>query len=653
MKRLIILLLAALMALLSCAENGSDYQFDNPWDDRGTNYNGGSRTITFDPNGGTVSPTPGKTNRDKKLDSLPTPARDGYDFNGWWTAQMNGTKVDVNTIYDDNSIVYARWTIKIYDVTFNSQNGSAVSSQRIEYGNKVTEPASPPTRDGYTFGGWYKEAACTNAWDFTSDVVTSTRTLYAKWDKVPVSVETFTDTRDNKEYKKVKIGTQTWMAENLNYDVPNNTSDVCYGNNPDNCEKYGRLYNWSTAMGESSSSSLSPSGVQGVCPAGWHIPSDAEWTALTDAIGGASTAGTKLKAASGWYHDYDWRSGNGTDEYGFSALPGGGRGSGDNFSDAGADGYWWSATEDDAYNARIRHMRYNIESAYRGVVSKTYLDAVRCVMDAEIQTPTTYTVTFDANGGTVSPTSDTTGADGKLASLPTPTRSGDIFVGWFTEAAGGTKVEVSKVYSANANIYARWVESFEDSRDGKTYKKVMIGNQTWMAENLNYDGKENGGNEIGACYNNSADSCEKYGRLYNWSTAMDINASYDSSYWNGSDVNHQGICPAGWHLPSSAERVALVNYVGSSAGTKLKSTSSWYNNGNGTDEYGWSALPGGVGFDDDFFLNAGEHGVWWSATEIDTISADYQSMSYSDGASLSWNNFNKPFLFSVRCVADQ
>ena len=103
---------------------------------------------------------------------------------------------------------------------------------------------------------------------------------------------TFTDTRNNKTYKAVAIGTQTWMAENLNYD----TSDSkCYNNDPANCEIYGRLYNWSTAST--------------VCPTGWHIPSDAEWDVLITAVGGSSTAGTKLKVASGWSNNC-----NGTDD---------------------------------------------------------------------------------------------------------------------------------------------------------------------------------------------------------------------------------------------------------------------------------------------------------------------------------------------------
>jgi uncharacterized protein (TIGR02145 family)/uncharacterized repeat protein (TIGR02543 family) len=246
-----------------------------------------------------------------------------------------------------------------------------------------------------------------------------------------------------------------------------------------------------------------------------------------------------------------------------------------------------------------------------------------------------YTITFDPNGGIVNPTSATTDTTSwKLASLPEPARNGYTFNGWYTAAEGGTEVTVNNVYPANTTIYARWTanpsgNTFTDSRDGKTYKKVVIGTQTWMAENLNYDVPSN---TTDVCYNNKADSCEKYGRLYNWLTAMTA-------------------CPAGWHLPLDAEWATLENYVGSPVGTKLKSTSGWYNNGNGTDQYDFSALPGGYGYSDGGFLNAGGLGLWWSATENDALYACGQHIHYN-GDEGRGDRKEKTNLFSVRCVQD-
>jgi len=162
-----------------------------------------------------------------------------------------------------------------------------------------------------------------------------------------------------KEYKAVLIGTQTWLASNLNYAGEGNDKGSCYADNDDNCTEYGRLYDWETA--------------KTVCPSGWHLPTDAEWTALTDAVG--SDAGTKLKANSSL-----WSTNTGTDDYGFSALPGG-FGSSGYFSNVGYFGYWWSATEGSASNAYGRRMGYSYAYVYRDDTDKTYLYSVRCAKD--------------------------------------------------------------------------------------------------------------------------------------------------------------------------------------------------------------------------------------------------------------------------------
>ena len=176
-----------------------------------------------------------------------------------------------------------------------------------------------------------------------------------------VSSGNFTDSRDNKTYKTVKIGSQIWMAENLNYNV---SGSKCYKNESSNCTTYGRLYDWATS--------------KIVCPSGWHLPSDAEWTKLTDYVGGVSTAGSKLKAKSGWKS-----SGNGTDDYGFSALPGGNGDSDGNFYEAGYSGFWWSSgeVEYDSVSAYIWHMGDGNEYASRFYGSKATLLSVRCVQD--------------------------------------------------------------------------------------------------------------------------------------------------------------------------------------------------------------------------------------------------------------------------------
>jgi len=137
------------------------------------------------------------------------------------------------------------------------------------------------------------------------------------------------------DFETVVIGTQTWMAKNLNYAVE---GSKCYGNDPANCVKYGRLYEWQTAMT--------------ACPSGWHLPSDEEWDELA----------------------------NNTDAHGFLATLGG-YGSDGLFFNVGGSGTWWSATENDSNYAHRRHIVYNDSNVYRGINGKSGLFSVRCVGD--------------------------------------------------------------------------------------------------------------------------------------------------------------------------------------------------------------------------------------------------------------------------------
>jgi uncharacterized protein (TIGR02145 family) len=188
------------------------------------------------------------------------------------------------------------------------------------------------------------------------------------WEAVPETSDSlsiahvlFTDGRDGKTYRTVVIGGKTWMGENLNYQ-PQTGKSWCSDNEESNCNKYGRLYDWKTA--------------KKACPSGWHLPSRAEWDGLVGAAGGETTAGKKLMSTSGWNGN-----GNGTDAYGFSALPGGGRNTDGGFNYAGGSGCWWTATEDDADYAYNRYMYYYYDDVYEGYYNKEGGFSVRCVGD--------------------------------------------------------------------------------------------------------------------------------------------------------------------------------------------------------------------------------------------------------------------------------
>jgi len=187
----------------------------------------------------------------------------------------------------------------------------------------------------------------------------------------------------------------------------------------------------------------------------------------------------------------------------------------------------------------------------------------------------------------------------------------------------GSDYNASTQFCSNGTVKTYGSMFSED----KFYKTVVIGNQTWMAENMNYE-TANGS----MCWDNDEANCTIYGRLYNWSTAM-------------------GVCPSGWHLPSDDEWTTLTSFVGSSAGTKLKANSSLWRANAGTDDYGFSALPGGYGNTSGTSTIAGNIGGWWSSTEYDASIAYGRFMSY-EYASVNKNFGNKEVFFSVRCVQD-
>jgi len=379
----------------------------------------------------------------------------------------------------------------------------------------------------------------------------------------------FIDDRDGKTYKTVVIGNQTWLAENLNYEAE---GSKCYDNDPTNCAKYGRLYDWNTAVT--------------VCPSGWHLPSNEEWD-----VGGiyADTAGTELKAKIGWNSN-----GNGTDIYGFSALPSGVGYPGGNFGSIGDYGLWWSGSEYDSETAYYRLMYHYSKNVGLSEGIKSILHSVRCVQGDF--------------GGVSSSSSEAEQSSSSLG-------GGDHF---------------------NPDI--QYID-FVDKRDGTTYKSVVIDTLVLMAENLNYAGEA--GSEIGVCYNNDPANCAKYGRLYDWETAMtacpsgwhlpyQTEWSTITAYVGGEDIE----------------------------GKKLKATSGWNNRddgtpGNGTDDYGFSALPGGRSYSDGSFHGVGIIGDWWSASEYE-YDSDYAYRRYMDYRyeSATWYSQDKSLLFSVRCVKD-
>lgn len=229
----------------------------------------------------------------------------------------------------------------------------------------------------YDTFGWEAGEAC----EVRKGTITDARYLYAEnqWNEIAQGV--LKDSRDGKNYKTVKIGTQTWMAENLNFRYVQttykgglaDTSSYCYGNSLDSCAKYGRLYVWSAATDSAGAfSSTTPTNfVRGICPEGWHLPDTTEWNTLIMAV---CAKGSVLKSQTGWNIDV----GNGTDDFGFSVLPGG-YGQLPAFYRVGSDAFFWSIT----INQRYREAVYLLEPGGLHVGGRLdkHIYSIRCLKD--------------------------------------------------------------------------------------------------------------------------------------------------------------------------------------------------------------------------------------------------------------------------------
>lgn len=216
------------------------------------------------------------------------------------------------------------------------------------------------------------------------------------WCFIPENCGTFTDERDGKRYNWTKIGSQIWMAQNLNYDI--GWESYCPHND---CEGFGRLYNWYNAMDSAESTDLVPSGIRGVCPQGWHLPSDREWEVMASFI--ASQIGEILGEGKNDYHqigvylkaDTTWLESEfaqtGKDAYGFSALAAGRRvvytsgGRSPHYDDEGSMAIWWTATKPGNWGGYAYHRQafYDDDGFSSNTTEIHSQNSIRCVKDNE------------------------------------------------------------------------------------------------------------------------------------------------------------------------------------------------------------------------------------------------------------------------------
>lgn len=553
-----------------------------------------------------------------------------------------------------------------------------------------------------------------------------------------VSTGELKDSRDGKVYKTVKIGAQTWMAENLSY----KTADSKCSSNDSGC-KNGRLYHWADAMdlgfaANTTSSALVIKSVhQGLCPDGFHVPSKGDYGKLfsqpwidgvfenngieyptnVESLVFASDEECEFllkanpddfKCTEGYicksftYKESDLERCN---LYKFN---------GSIVKDGKSNVSYWTALEGEDENMALAASLLNAKS---GLGSKNRYNTksdgnyLRCVSDEELcggkelesnqfcynekaynkvdesELHLTYYSIADENGMTAYSVTDYYEEGGKLYRLCGGKKLADgmfcvagkayekcngreydlmrefcrenVVVafcdtidenkfcvdGFVYDKCGGKKYDVTKEKCVNDVLYSACGSSYyipggnarclndkvielsygelKDSRDGQTYKTVQIGNQVWMAENLNYQIGES------KCYKDKPENCEKYGRLYTWDDAKKA-------------------CPAGWHLPNVVDFETLLAAMGTSGGERSQNlrAGTW---NNGSDTIGFSALPAGRYFSYlKDFDNLDYNTNFWTSTESSSSLA-YSLGIYGNGAGVN-DHYDKGFGSSVRCL---
>lgn len=414
----------------------------------------------------------------------------------------------------------------------------------------------------------------------------------------------FVDPRDGTSYKLTTIGSQTWFAENMNYQGKDVTG-YCHSDKPENCDKYGKLYDWEAA--------------KKACPTGTHLPTIGELQELMDFVGKDSSA-VVLMADTGWTRDDGYV---GIDKYGFAMLPGSFKGGRSYGSTLGWSGQMWTAS-DSAGLVYAVYFGWNLPYISIGVydLADGWGMSVRCLKG---------NAKSSSSAGGKSSSSMQSSSSAPVSSSRPVSSSAPVS----SSTPSSSSIPASSASKSSWQFLNPSISYGEmtDGRDGQVYKTIVIDNLTWMAENLNFETANS------YCFNDTAKYCATYGRLYTWAAAQDA-------------------CPEGWHLATYDDAYTLTGpnlQCYTKSADELRSMEGWIPvNGDdtrGLDAYGFSASPGGRRESSGQYVALGtEAGYWFMIEAADNTIYDWVMEIHQDSRDSKLNREYEARAHSVRCV---
>ena len=402
------------------------------------------------------------------------------------------------------------------------------------------------------------------------------------------------DDRDGQVYKTVKIGEQTWMAENLNFETGG--TSFCIDDDVQKCDTNGRVYTCNA--------------LNNICPEEWHLPSKAEFDSLISFVGGKESAGAMLKSKTGWHKD-----GNGSNSVGFSAFPTDANATVNNQN--GMYAYFWISDRPCRWHTSQTpfSLSYRSDAAGYAETSGEIWDkckySVRCIKNEKSKSSSNI--------------SSSSSSKASWAYLNPAISYGEIVDDRDGQVYKTVVIDSKTWMAENLNYESVKSYCYENKKDScSKYGHLYI----WSAAM----------DSIGAFSTNSK-GCGYPNECHNTKNPV------------------RGVCPEKWHIPSQQEWYDLSTYNSStiredlsSAGERLKSANGWFNSGDGDNTYGFSVLPAGVGTEENY-SSSGKKTCFWSSSDANGVDANGIHFDYGNSKGVLQGTI-KYAGCSIRCVKD-